>query len=61
MMLYKHVVDDQKSGSLEWHQPQEYTYFHQISRVSIIPSNEQSSTFFVILSNPAVEEYIIRN
>ena len=59
MQLHPYNLEENKAT--EWYQPQEYTNYNQVNRISIIPSNEQSSTFFIILSNPMVEEYIIRN
>lgn len=34
---------------------------YQFVRVSVVPSDSDSSTLFVILSNPAKEEYVIKN
>lgn len=44
----------------EWYEPQQYNNEHQIVRVSISP-NDDDTTLFVILSNPAVEEFICKN
>lgn len=55
--LYKY----DEATSTEWHQPSAYTFRNLISRVSVTPSTEQSSTLFVILSNPALEEIVIKN
>lgn len=56
-----HPFDPAKNATGQWYQPSEYNSMTQISRISIIPSDEQSSCFFVILSNPIVEEYVIKN
>ena len=44
----------------EWYEPQQYNNGQQIVRVSISP-NDDDTTLFVILSNPAVEEFICKN
>ena len=44
----------------EWYEPRTYNNRHQIVRVSISP-NDDDTTLFVILSNPAVEEFICKN
>jgi len=45
----------------EWYEPSRYTSGHRVCRVSVIPSSEDSSTLFVVVSNPALEEYVIHN
>jgi len=47
--------------SKDWYVPQPYNRGKQIVRVSIIPSAQLSSTLFITLSNPPIEEYIVKN
>jgi hypothetical protein len=50
-----------KERHQDWYEPSIYTSMYQFVRVSVVPSDSDSSTLFVILSNPAKEEYIIKN
>lgn len=53
----------QQPEKQEWYQPSSYTDGYQFVRVSVTPSPDArgDATLFIILSNPAVEEFVIKN
>ena len=54
--------EDLNRPASRWYEPQPYNNWKQIVRVIVTPnSSDSDATLLVILDNPAVEEYIIKN